>query len=172
MKVVTRVRAVFIGLSTGVLLSCAPTLNTSQSSFEKQYNTARTALEKGNFATAGKMYARMLPDAGPLSNRIQLEYAHTMLRAGEFEKAAQMAAQIADQATSDGRAAALSVKGTADHEVALTLLRDGDQVKGAARLKAAQKSLEEVLKGHPDFDPYGSLAGRQASIAVRLKALR
>lgn len=172
MQVVTRVRAVFVGLSTCVLLSCAQTAGTGQQDFEKQYNTARSALEKGNFAAAGKMYARMLPTAGPLNDRIELEYAHAMLRAGEFDQAAQMAARIAADAGSDGRAAALSVKGTADHEMGLRLLRDGDRSNGTVRLKAAQKSIEEVLKAHPDFDPLGALAGRQASIAVRLKALR
>lgn len=172
MKAVTRTRAVFVGLSSLLLISCSETAGTRQQGFESQYNTARSALEKGDYAKAGKLYARMMPEAGPLNERIQLEYAHTMLRSGQYDKAAQIAGGLANGSTGDARAAALSVKGTADHEVGIKLLQNGDQANGAARLKAAQQALEEVLKAHPDFDPVGSLAGRQASISVRLKTLR
>ena len=171
MKAVTQTRAVFVGLSTVLLMSCTETAGISQRGFEAQYNTARAALEKGDYSKAGKLYARMLPDAGPLNDRIQLEYAHTMLRSGQYDKAAQIAGGLANNGDGDARAAALSVKGTADHEVGMKLLQDGDRANGAARLKAAQQALEEVLKAHPDFDPVGSLAGRQASISVQLKKL-
>ncbi|MGJ8615515.1 MAG: tetratricopeptide repeat protein [Sulfitobacter sp.] len=171
MKAVTRVRAVFVGLSTVLLMSCTETAGIGQRGFESQYNTARAALEKGDYAKAGKMYARMLPESGPLNDRIQLEYAHTMLRSGQYDKAVQIANGLANNGNADARAAALSVKGTADHEIGMKLLQGGDQANGAARLKAAQQALEEVLKAHPDFDPVGSLAGRQASIAVQLKKL-
>ncbi|MCJ7874784.1 hypothetical protein [Phaeobacter sp. J2-8] len=172
MKTVTRARAVGVGLATILLVSCTDTAQVSQKGFAAQYSTARTALEKGNYDLAGRVYARMLPQAGPLSDRIQLEYAHAMLRSGEFQRASQMAGVIADRSNGSDRAAALSVKGTADHEMALILLREGDQINSMARLKAAQQSLQEVLNKHPDFDPLGALAGRQASIAVQLKTLR
>lgn len=144
---------------------------TVQRGFEARYNTARTALEKGNYKTAGRLYARMLSQSGPLNDRIQVEYAHTMLRSGQYEKASQLAGDVANKNDGDTRAAALSVKGTADHEIALKLLRNGDQANGAARLKTAQSALQEVLKSHPDFDPLGALAGRQASIAALLKKM-
>lgn len=172
MKAGTRKRAIFLGLSTLLLISCTEGTQIGQRGFEAQYNTARSALESGDYAKASKLYARMLPEAGPLNNRVQLEYAHTMLRAGQYDQAAKIATGLAKGSSGDARAAALSVKGTADHEVGMSLLQKGDQEKGAAYLKAAQQALEEVLKAHPDFDPVGSLAGRQASIAVQLKSLR
>lgn len=172
MKAVTRTWAKIIGLSTVLLMGCTETAGVGPRGFAAQYNTARTALEQGKYATAGRLYARMLPKSGPFKDRIQIEYAHTMLRSGQYEKASQLAGGVARNGDGPVRAAALSVKGTADHEVALKLLHNGDLANGAARLQVAQKSLDEVLKSHPDFDPLGSLAGRQASIAVRLKTLR
>ncbi len=171
MKAVTQARAIFIGLSLVLLTSCTEPADIVQRGFEARYNTARTALEKGNYKTAGRLYARMLSQSGPLNDRIQVEYAHTMLRSGQFEKASQLAGDVANKNKGATRAAALSVKGTADHEVALKLLRNGDQANGTARLKSAQNALKEVLKAHPDFDPLGALAGRQASIAALLKTL-
>lgn len=171
MKAVTQARAIFIGLSLALLTSCTEPADIVQRGFEARYNTARTALEKGNYKTAGRLYARMLSQSGPLNDRIQVEYAHTMLRSGQFEKASQLAGDVANKNKGATRAAALSVKGTADHEVALKLLRNGDQANGTARLKSAQNALKEVLKAHPDFDPLGALAGRQASIVALLKTL-
>jgi outer membrane protein assembly factor BamD (BamD/ComL family) len=172
MNAVTLTRAVLVGLSTVLLVSCTETSSTSQKGFQSQYFAARTALEKGNYETASKMYARMLPQSGPLNDRIQLEYAHVMLRSGNFHKASQIAGELARGGQGDERAAALSVKGTADHEIGLKLFRDGDQANGVAQLKSAQQSFQEVLDTHPDFDPLGSLAGRNASITSRLKSLR
>lgn len=171
MKAVTQARAIFFGLTVVLLISCTETSGTDQRGFATRYNTARTALEKGNYATAGRLYERMLSQSGPLNDRIQVEYAHTMLRSGQYERASQLAGDVAKKNDGPTRAAALSVKGTADHEVALKLLRIGDQANGIARLRAAQKALDEVLKSHPDFDPLGALAGRQASIAALLKKL-
>ena len=152
--------------------SCAETAIDGQRSFQSQYNTARTALEKGNFDKASKIYARLLPQSGSLGNRIRLEYAHSMLRAGEFVAAVELADAVASQETGGGRQAALSVKGTAEHEVGLKFLRQGETAKGAAHLQAAQSALDEVLREHPKLDPLGSLAGRRASIDVQLKSLR
>jgi len=171
MKAGTQALAIFIGLSIVLLTGCTEIAGTGQRGFATRYNTARTALEKGNYATAGRLYERMLSQSGPLNDRIQVEYAHTMLRSGQYEKASQLAGDVAKNNNGSTRAAALSVKGTADHEVALKLLRNGDQANATARLQAAQKALDEVLKSHPDFDPLGSLAGRQADIAALLKKL-
>jgi hypothetical protein len=171
MKAVTQARAIFFGLSTILLVSCSEAPGSGQRGFESQYSKARTALEQGNYKSANRLYARMLPQSGPFKDRIQVEYAHSLLRSGEFEKASQMAGEVANRSDGSVRAAALSVKGTADHEVALKLLHDGDLANGTVRLKAAQKALAEVLRDHPSFDPVGSLAGRQASIEVRLKKL-
>ena len=171
MKAGTSLRVVAIGLSVVALVSCAETGGFGQRSFQSQYNDARTALETGKYKAANKIYEHLLPQAGPLNNRIQLEFSHSHLRAGDFDKAARMAGALANSQDSTARSAALSVQGTAEHEAALQLLAQGNTELGVARLKIAQKAIEEVLSKDPALDPLGSLAGRRASIAVRLKSL-
>ena len=151
---------------------CAETSSIGSSSFQSQYDTARDALEKGNYATANRSYKRLLTQSGPLDDRITIELAHSYLRAGDFAQALATASLVAKRTTGNTRSAALSVQGTAEHEMALGMLSKGDTAAGAARMKAAQKSIEEVLSNHPYLDPLGGLAGRQASIRVRLDRMR
>jgi len=139
--------------------------------FRKDYTAARSALEAGQFATANRIYARMLESAGPLESRIRLEYAHSLLRGGAYDQAAAQAQGLANSQTGTARSAALSVLGVARHEMGLSALADGDAAGGRAHLIAARTAMAEVLANDPDLDPLGALAGRQASIAVRLKAL-
>ncbi|WP_299146613.1 hypothetical protein [uncultured Tateyamaria sp.] len=154
------------------IVGCAENTATSQRGFKAQYNQARTALEQGNYDKANRVYARLVTDAGPFEKRVRLEHGHSELRAGAFDQAAAIAQALAQSGSGKERAAALAVKGTADHEQGLALLRDGQTRAGAARLTAADKAIAEVLSTHPELDPLGALAGRQASIKVRLKALR
>lgn len=154
------------------LTGCAETASFGGSSFQSQYDSARNALEKGNYAAANRSYKRLLAQSGPLDDRITVELAHSYLRSGDFEQAIATASTVAGRTTGNTRSAALSVQGTAEHETALQLLSKGNTAAGAARMKAAQKSIEEVLSNHPDLDPLGGLAGRKASIAVRLAGLR
>lgn len=139
--------------------------------FQKKYVVARGALEDGDYARANRQFARLMDDAGPFRARIQLEYAHSLLRAGQFTEAAQMAEAMASAESGAASAAALAVAGTAHHEMGLAALAAGEQQAGRAHLQQAQGQLAQVLKGHPDLDPLGALAGRQASIAVRLAKL-
>ncbi len=154
------------------LVGCAETSAIGSSSFQSQYDTARNALEKGNYAAAKRGYKRLLVQSGPLNDRITVELAHSYLRAGDFEQAIATATTVADRTKGNTRSAALSVQGTAEHEIALQMLSKGNTEAGAARMKAAQKSIEEVLSNHPELDPLGGLAGRKASIEVRLAGLR
>lgn len=153
-----------------LLGSCdAPT--GGQSGFQKQYVVARDALESGQYARASRAYGQLMQKAGPLRPRLQLEYAHSELRAGNYAEAARLASDLAQNQKGQDRAAALAVQGTAQHELGLAALQKGDAESGKTLLSAADKALSEVVKTHPDLDPLGSLAGRRAAIRARLKRL-
>lgn len=141
------------------------------SGFQKQYSVARDALEKGHYEQAKRGYARLMDQAGPFRPRLQLEYAHSELRAGNYAEAANLAADLARTQKGDARGSALSVQGTAQHELALALIQTGDTASAKTLLKAAHAALSEVVKSHPDLDPLGSMAGRRAAIEARLKRL-
>lgn len=162
-----------LAIAGGIVLllgSCdAPT--GSQNGFQKQYVVARDALENGQYARASRAYGQLMKKAGPLRPRLQLEYAHSELRAGNYAEAARLASDLAQNQKGQDRAAALSVQGTAQHELGLTMLQKGDAESGKTLLRAADKALSEVVKSHPDLDPLGSLAGRRAALQARLKRL-
>lgn len=139
--------------------------------FRADYTVARAALEAGRYDRANRAYAALLPQAGPLAPRIRLEYAHSLLRGGDFTAAARQSRALADSQQGRARAAALSVHGTALHEIGLAAIQSGDSAGGAAHLRDARAALAEVLTQHPDLDPLGALAGRKASIEARLKLL-
>lgn len=153
-----------------VLGSCGETMS-SGSGFQSKYAVARNALEAGDYERARKAYLKLISQAGPLTPRLQLEYAHAELRAGNFSEAASAASNLAQSQSGTARSAALAVQGTAQHELGLILLSQDQTAAGKAQLVAAQKALSEVLKSHADLDPLGGMAGRKASIAARLKAL-
>lgn len=153
-----------------VLVSCGETMS-SGSGFQSKYAVARNALEAGDYERARKAYLKLISQAGPLTPRLQLEYAHAELRAGNFSEAASAASNLAQSQSGTARGAALAVQGTAQHEQGLILLSQDQTAAGKAQLVAAQKALSEVLKSHADLDPLGGMAGRKASIAARLKAL-
>lgn len=168
---ILRIGAVFA--LAAVLASCDETATAPSNGkgFKTQYLAARAALEGGNYAKANRAYAKLLPTAGPLKARIQLEYAHSLLRGGELDKAAAQATALVQSETGLARGAALAVQATALHEQGLLALSQGDSQTGKARLVAAKGAMDDVLKTAPQLDPLGALAGRRASIEVRLKAL-
>ena len=102
---------------------------------------------------------------------MHLEYAHCEWRYGNFAEAARLAGGLANSQKGTARSAALAVQGTAQHELAQQLLRDGETQAGKQMLLAAKTALEELLKNDPDLDPLGSMAGRKAAIDSRLKRL-
>lgn len=159
------------GLVLGAALLLGSCGDTIGGGFQSQYAVARNALEVGDYARAKRGYQKLLSQAGPLAPRLQLEYAHAELRGGNYAEAARLAGGLARSQQGDARGAALAVQGTAQHEQGLMLLSQGQTDAGKAQLTAAQTALAEVLKSHPDLDPLGSMAGRRASIAARLKAL-
>ena len=154
-----------------VLSGCEDGSGADSNSFRKDYTNARQALESGQYDKANRIYVRILSEAGPLQPRIQLEYAHSLLRSGAYGAATQQAQALSQSQSGTARSAALSVLGTAHHELGLTALTNQDAASGRQHLMAAQNALGEVLRSDPELDPLGALAGRQASIKVQLKSL-
>lgn len=166
------VRASLCGaLSILLLTGCADNGITGQSAFKSQYVNARTALEEGQFARATRLYRGLLDTSGALETRIRLELAHAQLRSGDYPGAVGNARQVASTQQGTARSAALSVEGTALHEIGLQQLSSGETAAGKTSLTAARQALAEVLKRDPQLDPLGGLAGRKASIDVRLQGL-
>lgn len=153
-----------------VLSNCAEQFAT-QNGFQARYFTARKALESGQYEQARRVYGKLIAEAGPLVPRLELEYAHAELRAGNYDAAARQAEALAQGQTGEARGAALAVQGTAQHELALQMLHNGDIRGGEAMLKTARTALAEVVGSYPDLDPLGSMAGRLAAIEARLKRL-
>jgi tetratricopeptide (TPR) repeat protein len=172
MQVFTHARAGTIVLCALLISSCAETGSQGQKNFETEYSTARNALEQGDFAKANRVYKRLVPDAGGLEPRIRLELSHGYLRAGDFNAAEKEAGGLAKAQTGDGRAAALAVQATAEHELGLQAFAKGDTKTGKTYLEQAEAALTEVLRTNPELDPLGSMAGRKKSIQSRLNGLR
>ncbi len=140
-------------------------------SFRSRYESARNALEAGNYDKANRIYASLTENAGPFEPRIRLEYAHSLLRGGDYAEAANQARFLAQGMDGEGRAAALAVLGTAEHELGLKAVQAGDMAAARRHLTAAQTALDETLKTDPKQDPVGALKARQKDVALRLKAL-
>lgn len=131
--------------------------------FQKQYFAARGALENGNYTRATRAYETMLRSYGngPLSARLQLEYAHSLLRAERYAEAAAQAGAIAASQTGAAKAAAQAVQGSAQHEMAIAAIGRGDfgpQVE--ANLNAALRTLKAMRASHKNLDPLGSMKDR------------
>lgn len=165
-------RMALAGLLAGGLLTLSGCATESQGAggFQRNYLAARGALEAGDYARANTQFAALMTSAGPFLPRVQLEYAHGLLRAGDHAGAAREATALADR-SARARGAALAVAGTAQHELAKTALASGDTATGKAELLNAQASLAEVLSAYPDLDPLGALSARQAAITARLERL-
>lgn len=172
MQAVFPVRAGCFGLLCIALVSCdeAGTPFGAQS-FQEGYVQARSALEGGDLTRAERGYARLMGQGGTLGARLRLEYAHVLLRQEDYARASAEARTAGQTLTDAGQAAALAVQATADHEIGLAALKDGQTDTGAQFLRQADTAMAQVLKKHPKLDPQGALAARRASIKVRLKGL-
>jgi len=164
-------KAGWLGLALLGLVACEEGAPFGAQTFRAQYAVARNALETGDYDKAGRSYVRLLEQAGPLAPRIRLEYAHTLLRQGDYAGAATQAGSLVRSEKGAARAAALSVQATAEHELALKALASGDRAAGKQFLASADAGMAEVLKSNPELDPIGSLAARRASIKVRQASL-
>ncbi|SLN47699.1 hypothetical protein PEL8287_02447 [Roseovarius litorisediminis] len=151
------------------LAACEPGVVSKGSSFQRNYSIARKALETGNYDMAIKGYGAMIPEAGPFEPRLRLEYAHALLRAGRFDEASSVSGALAQTLKGSDRAAALAVKGAAEHEKAILAMNNGDFGSGTANsLHAASSAIDEMLKIDPEMDPMGAMASRRSDIREEL----
>lgn len=164
-------KAAFLSLMMVVLAGCEERPPYEKQRFQHQYSAARRALENENYEKANRIYEQLLPRAGPLTPRIQLEYSHSLLRAGNYDMAAETAKQLADNQPGEARGAALAVLGTAEHELAIIALQNGMPDSAKQYFLAAQSAMQEVLRTYPTLDPLGVLAGRLTSVQAQIKAL-
>lgn len=162
-------------LSVGLcaaLTACEPGVVSDGASFQRNYASARRALEAGNYESAIRSYAALIPNAGPFEPRLRLEYAHALLRAGRYDEAAEVADVLAGGLQGGDRAAALAVSGTARHESALSDIRSGTAGPGTVtKLRGADAALTEVIATDPDLDPLGAMTSRRADIRRELAQL-
>lgn len=156
-----------------VLVACQDvgTAPSQSHGFKNSYNAARGALEAGKYARANRLYSKLLEDTGPLEPRLRLEYAHSLLRSDAFSDASQQARFVVQTQSGKIRSSAMSVLGVAEHELGLTALNAGNTNAAKLHLQTAEDALNDVLNNDPDLDPLGALAGRLASLKVRLKGL-
>lgn len=154
------------------LAACEPGTVSEGADFQRNYSSARKALEQGNYDSAIRSYAALIQNAGPLEPRLRLEYAHALLRAGRYDEAVQIANGLAASTKGSDRAAALAVSGTSLHESALADLSAGRGGPNAiAKLRAADAALKEMLTLDDGLDPLGAMASRRTDIARDLKRL-
>lgn len=137
------------------------------------YLVARQALETGSYAVAARRYETLIGRVAPGSaRRLELEYAHSLLRADRHDDAIGVAGQLIGAADGSIRASALSVRGTARHEAARARIDAGDRgPETRALLTSAREDLTAFLRQHGGLDTAGAMRARLELIAADLRAL-
>lgn len=152
-----------------LLLACENTAGQASGGFQREYLVARQALETGNYDLAIRRYGAMLPSAGPLTPRLRLEYAHSLLRGNRFDDAAREADALVDSHSGDARGSALAVRATARHEAARALIATGqNDERVRALLRQARADFELFLAQHENLDNVGAMRSRAALVASDL----
>jgi hypothetical protein len=158
-----------------LITSCQESDFAGGGGFQKQYFAARGALANGHYARAIRAYETMLRSYGngPLAARLQLEYAHSLLRAERNDDAVRQAGAIVATQSGATKAAAQAVQGSAQHEMAIAAIGRGDYGPNVeANLKAALQALKAMRASHKDLDPLGSMADRITLIKSDLTNLK
>lgn len=156
-----------------VLASCEAAGTLAGGGGGSDYLVARQALETGNYDLAIRRYSRLMQsvEAGSAS-RLQLEYAHALLRGNRFDEAVSAADQLISSRDGAIRASALAVRGTARHEAARRRLDAGQRdAQTRSLLQAAQSDLREFLSRHGSLDSSGSMRARSELISADLSSL-
>lgn len=139
---------------------------------QSDYLVARQALETGNYDLAIRRYARLMDGMdAQRATRLQLEYAHALLRGDQFQAAASAAGGLIASNEGSIRASALAVRGTARHEAARGLIAQG-QRDAATRdlLNGARDDLAAFLAQYATLDSSGSMRARAQLIAADLQS--
>lgn len=155
------------------LIACNETTMSPTGGFERAYLVARNALETGQYDLAERSYAALVDTAGPLEQRMRIEYSHSLLRADKFAQASVEATRVAGSTDPKARASALAIRASADHELARSEIETGKaNASTYSRLASASRDLGEVLSRHKDLDPIGVMSARNAALSAEIGALR
>lgn len=155
-----------------VLLSCENAGSLAGGGARSDYLVARQALETGNYPLAIRRYEALIQQLGPADiARLQLEYAHSLLRANRFDDAIQVAGALAARPSDSIQSAALAVRGTARHEAARALIERGQRAEARALLEGARDDLARFLQQHGTLDAAGSMRARAELIAADLQSI-
>ncbi|GAB4275274.1 MAG: hypothetical protein Kow0013_29350 [Pararhodobacter sp.] len=140
---------------------------------QSDYLVARQALETGNYDLAIRRYGRLMQAVDATrASRLQLEYAHALLRGDRYEDAIAAADTLIESRDGAIRASALAVRGTARHEAARRQLAEGAATAATrALLEGARDDLAAFLAGHGTLDAGGSMRARAALITADLASL-
>lgn len=152
------------------LASCEAAGTMAGGGARSDYLVARQALESGNFPLAIRRYESLVRSTPPgTARRLELELAHTLLRADRHDDAIRVASGLVGAADGSIRGSALAVRGTARHEAARLRLDQGDRgPETLALLTGARSDLAEFLGQYADFDPTGSMNARAQLVAADL----
>lgn len=136
------------------------------------YLVARQALETGNYPQAIRRYEALIARLAPGSaRRLELEYAHSLLRGDRHEDAIRVAGNLASAADGSVRGSALAVRGTARHEAARLRIDRGDRgPETRTLLTGARDDLAAFLRTHASLDSAGSMRARAELVAADLRA--
>jgi len=163
-------RALGILAMAWVLASCEPAGTLMGGGRQNDYLVARQALETGNYTLAIERYQQLLTESGDSAGRLRLEYAHSLLRGGDFDRAISVSTTLIDRHDGSLGASARAVRGTARHQLARQRLAAGQTGAETRRLlQAAQADLATFLDTHPGLDAAGAMAKRAQIISADLQ---
>tara|TARA_R110002072_G_scaffold298849_1_gene473347 strand:+ start:3096 stop:3623 length:528 start_codon:yes stop_codon:yes gene_type:complete len=140
---------------------------------QSDYLVARQALETGNYDLAIRRYARLMDGMSAMTaQRLQLEYAHALLRGGRYQDAADAADPLIGVNGTAISGSALAVRGTARHEAARSRIASG-QGGAVTRglLQGARDDLAAFVERHANLDASGSMRARMQLIGADLQSL-
>lgn len=163
-------RAAVMAAMALFLMSCEPAGTVVGGDRADDYMVARQALETGNYSLAISRYERLLGQAGDAAGRLQLEYAHSLLRGARYEDAITVATALIDTQSGSLQGSALAVRGTAQHQIVRVKLASGENgPEQRARLLAAQSDLTSFVRNHAKLDAASAMKARLEMIAADLK---
>lgn len=164
------------GLALAVLMglaACEAAGTLAGGGSQSDYLVARQALETGNYDLAIRRYARLMDGMDPQSAaRLQLEYAHALLRGNQYPEAASAADGLIASNEGSIRASALAVRGTARHEAARSRIAAGQRdATTRGLLEGAGADLAAFLAQGAALDSSGSMRARAQLITADLQSL-
>lgn len=164
------------GLALSILMglaACEAAGTLAGGGTQSDYLVARQALETGNYDLAIRRYSSLMDGMTPqTAARVQLEYAHALLRGDQFQAAANAADGLIASNEGSIRASALAVRGTARHEAARSRLAQGqNDATTRGLLQGARDDLASFLSQHASLDSSGSMRARAQLIAADLQSL-